>query len=229
METELAEINNIYTRPSGIKRIYFKASQRAFVNRLKQEASEICRDEIPNGYINKVCNKLKEGYLYVKENKILGFIVWTIKNTKNHNEYVIRDKPNFEYMLIHLLCAKQTNTNFGYAMLDDAETYCTTHRLILMSLQPLSSKLENYYFRYGFRLEHPGLTTPVMMYKPVAELLNIFSNQLKSDRTQTRKLKRSILSDKTRRLLKNIIENADESDAKLRNARNDIKSNIIYF
>jgi hypothetical protein len=222
---DLTEINNIYKRPTSIKRIYFKSSDRHFVDKLKYDASDVCRNELTDEYIKKVLKKFKEGFIYIRDNQIMGFILWEIKNNKDRHVEGVLQKPlsDYKYMYIYLICAKKTNSDFGYIMLDDAEKHCIKKGVILMTLQPLNMELELYYRKYGFLLNtgRPYSDDEVIyMSKPVTELLNIFNNITPNNRRKTRKASKRLITTEQARVLKNIIDKGDDLDKRLQESRN---------
>lgn len=160
---------NIYTFPPNIKRMFVDSKQTHMTRKLKAHADEICRNEIPQAYINKAFNKYRYGYVYVKGDEIMGFIIWDLIKKDSINTLNSEMYPS-KYIYIHLLCAKKTGTNFGYKMLDDVESYCVKQGIPCIQLHAANMNLETYYKQYGFftTQKYPE----ILMWKPIVALLH---------------------------------------------------------
>lgn len=160
---------DIYDFPPNIKRMFIDSKQSHITRKLKAHADEVCRNELPQTYINKAFNNYRYGYVYVKGDEIMGFIIWNIITKDTINSLNLDMYPS-KYIYIQLLCAKKTGTEFGYKMLSDVESYCHNHSIPCMHLQAANIKLEIYYKKYGF------ITTQkypeILLWKPITTLLD---------------------------------------------------------
>jgi len=205
MSTLLNYGNNIYTRPDTIRKICINSKSISFIKEVKRHALTICRNEISESYINKTCKTFTNGYVYIRENNILGFILWKLQIHKQDEQKNTELLPS-KSLFIQLLCAEKTGTDFGYSMLSDVETYCVNTSIPTMSLEPGNTKLETYYHEYGFKLlcRYPKK----IMTKPILELLTIPQN-----RAKTRKIRQNTLTTHDRQLIQYLSENGSKLEA----------------
>jgi hypothetical protein len=186
--------DNIYTFPPNIKRMFFDSKQGHMTRKLKAHADEVCRNEMPQAYINKAFNKYRYGYVYTKGDEIIGFIIWQVMtrdaiNTMNSEMY-----PS-KYVFIHLLCAKKTGTDFGFRMLSDVESYCVKNGIACMNLHAANIKLETYYKQFGFftTQKYPE----ILMWKPIVTLLREENTNYK----KTRKRRNARISEHDKKII----------------------------
>lgn len=118
-------IHSEKTLPDGIKRIVTDGSKkRIHVPELKQHALTICRKKIDPRYINNALKKYTYGYLYVKENNIIGFAIWNV----NYEVLDITTSEVVEKSYIHvlLICSEKKEYKLGQIIAADIEKLCET-------------------------------------------------------------------------------------------------------
>jgi hypothetical protein len=208
MDTLLNYKTNIYTRPENIKKIFITPKNVAFVRELKRNALTTCRGEISESYIKRTCKTFTHGFVYVRENKILGFILWKI-DTAEPDAQINTDMMPSKQVFIQLICSEKTGTDFGYVMLSDVESYCVNNTIPFMCLEPGNGKLEMYYRNFGFMtLSRYPLKT--IMCKPVLELLHV-----SQDRSKTRRRGRGALSTHDMKLITLLHKNGPRLEEEL--------------
>jgi hypothetical protein len=201
------EIDDIYTSPDYVKRIYFNKRNKAFVDEIKEHAMDVCRKKISQQYINRALKIFTDGYVYVNGKMITGFIIWNIIKTESN------DQPT-KILQVLLLCAEKTNTTFGYKILDDIETYAAKNGISFISLELAYNELEPYYKKFGFFRTNVPLFNKIRMSKPVNILLN--SNFSRSRRgTQKSKHRYDPIPKKDRALISFYNNNFKDVEAEL--------------
>lgn len=186
MNTLLNYKTNTYTRPDNIKKIFITPKNIPFVRELKRNALQTCREEISESYIKRTCKTFTHGFVYVRETKILGFILWKV-DMLEPDAHIDTELMPSKQAFIQLICSEKTGTDFGYSMLSDVESYCVNNTIPVILLEPGNKKLEAYYHSFGFMtLSRYPIRT---MCKPVLELLHV-----SQDRSKTRRKGRGTLS-----------------------------------
>jgi hypothetical protein len=223
MDTQLQNYDtDIYTAPNKIKKIFINPAQLHFIKELKRHASEVCRNEISQSYINSTFNKFKNGFMYTIGNQLIGFIIWKIE-TYNFEEHLNTEHMPTKQLYIQIICAKKTDTNLGYTMLSDVESYCVKNGIPVISLKPVTKKIENYYHTYGFKTY--AVLPEVIMTKPVEALLLLNINT-----SHTRKVgKKSKLNPHDKKLIQYLMDHSSELEEKINYERANFTKNFPTF
>ena len=162
-------INNIYQQPDTFKRHFFHRSNGNITRIIKNHAYNICRNVIPQAYINNSINKFKYGYIYKIKNEIIGFIIWKIINN-NINEYKNQISYIDKELHIVLICTDSNNYRFGTQLLYDVEQFALLNGIKHITLNPANDDLITFYEKNGYRIvsEYPQK----LMLKNI-EIINI--------------------------------------------------------
>jgi len=114
---------------------------------LKQQADIICKNVISEEYIRTVLNKFESGYVYKNDkNTIVGFCLW--KTYSNIPKSKL--EPEKRYLYVLLICSQHPDLQLGSYILNDVETYCSSHDIPEIRLQPLNEDLQSYYEKFGY-------------------------------------------------------------------------------
>ena len=181
------QINNIYQQPDDFEKTLFHRSNRDIARIIKNHAYNICKNTIPQAYINNSINRFNRGYVYKVNNLIIGFIIWEIKN-KNINTYKNTNLYTGSELHILLICAN-TNNRFGTQLLYDVEEYALSQGINIITLIPANDELVKFYKKNGFKM--------VSQYPQPLMLKNIEVLKIKRTRKTLRKSLRSDLKNKT--------------------------------
>jgi hypothetical protein len=161
------EVSNIY--PANLIKRSIRADERSLISYLRTEAYSICRTEISYEYIKSVFNKFKHGFVYYKDNKLIAFCIWKVR------QYIYL-QHNFKQLYIYLVCGRQLDYRVLPRILDDVVHYCRKNLIEYITLEPVNDVLKSYYLKNGFK-EKDGIdgtnllvldvNNPRMVVKPL--------------------------------------------------------------
>jgi hypothetical protein len=148
---ENLEVSNIYRTNVARRRLY-KKNKRA-KHSLEQQANAVCKDQLSERYIHNAFRKFDDGYMYYDrdESTLLGFSLWQKKVYKN-----------IPTIHILLLCSQNPSYSLGITMVHDIEYYCFENKIQLLTVEPATEDLFEYYSKRGFQIDEE---TPNQMRK----------------------------------------------------------------
>jgi hypothetical protein len=138
---DIQEISNIY--PNNLTKYIIHASQRNIISKIRAEAYEICRSEIPYDYIRKAFNKFKNGYIYYHNKELIAFCIWDVKE-----HFSLLDTYNVLH--IYIICGKKLDFKLLPHILDDIVHYCRKNKIRFITLEPVNDIMKQYYIQNGF-------------------------------------------------------------------------------
>jgi hypothetical protein len=139
----IVEISNIY--PTNLVKHVIHASQRAAITRVRAEAYDVCRTEIPHEYIRWAFNKFKNGYVYTIDNKISATCIWKTNEVMNINTLKIKRD-----IYVYLICGVKLDYQVLPRILDDIVHMCRKEGITHVTLNAVNPHLEQYYIAKGF-------------------------------------------------------------------------------
>ena len=162
----MEEIHTISPYLDKMFRREFQRTDRAVVNRLKEEGTTICRTSFPKENVTHALNKFKKGYVYVEKGDYKGFVLWkegistpTFLNS-NSNQQPKR------FMEVLLLCTHESTIRLGSRILHDIDEYCIDKGISEIVLHPANPGVVLFYAKYGYRIVSTGAgNVPIVMAK----------------------------------------------------------------
>lgn len=145
----LEEVNNIQNLPDSYMRKLFISKDRSTVERIKKLGDDICRNKLPDRYINCALNTFKKGFVYYKDTNIVGFAVWKEK-TYDPISKSKEIRPPIPYMELLLICTLPNDYKISPKIMLDIDNYCIEHKLQYITLQPANANLIDFYNKYGY-------------------------------------------------------------------------------
>jgi hypothetical protein len=141
---DLDSMDNIYPI---VRKTFITNEDKAFVKTLRDESQNICRESIDPNYIKRSFKKFKQGFLYNDEiGKRLGFCIWKV------DEILRKDGGTSKYVLnLLLICSRYQSLKLSRNMFFDLDNYCKENGIEKIKLQPVNSKIEEYYKTFGFQ------------------------------------------------------------------------------
>jgi len=223
---------NIYTAPNGLVRRTVRSGSMGLIKELYAHAMTVCRNQISEQYIADILNpdniKFSKGYAYFLKDKLVGFVVWSIKNYDKLNAGRIpMSSRNIvtgpsKSLFIDLICAKETGTTLGYTMLNDVENYCIDNAIPFMKLRPADDELIPYYEKYGFTLTSNEYGN--IMSKGMVKLIDKMPSNYKSGKTRKAGRIRPSISERDRLAIQRYLRNADKLSRNIKEMNQFIKN-----
>ena len=125
-------------------------SQRQLVSHLHLETYLICHKDIPDEYIKQAFIKFKEGRVYYRDEKLIGFCIWRITEH-------LRISGSFKELYIYLICGNPLNYSLILRILDDVIHFCKKYNIHYIRLESIDNTFKSYFLEYGF-IEKIGIS-----------------------------------------------------------------------
>ncbi len=168
------EIEEIRRNNISRRRIKRKNIHPSKLNSLVTQYTALCKNELPEEYIQEVLEDFQSGYIYYDagSEELIGLCLWKTSINKG--------KQNAIDLL--LLCSRYSHKKLGHYMLNDLENYAFESKQKYITVLPANESLISYYASHGFVEIQESKSFPKRMIKE----LNPFTMYRKRNR-KTRK------------------------------------------